>query len=270
MAGVSGRSDDVARCRSCRRAPARDYGTAFGAGGTAMAPSRCAGFISRRFVPVGRAAVPFDPVRVVEAMLGVVDAGTPKEFDQAVVVVDEADHLSVYGDHPTTGRCGVVHDYRGAHPSRVHQAPDRSILSSGLPSPVLPTGILFRLAKTIQVLLPPGLRHCKRLTVTGRRSRPLRGRGRDRLSVRPVFRHAVGRPTAGAASREHPRCGTTPVGNRVQASADGTIRENVDHLDRLRAWLGRPLWDVERGACPAAGAAPSSDRSETRSTRSPH
>ena len=132
-----------------------------------MAPSRCAGFISRRFVPVGRAAVPFDPVRVVEAMLGVVDAGTPKEFDQAVVVVDEADHLSVYGDHPTTGRCGVVHDYRGAHPSRVHQAPDRSILSSGLPSPVWPTGILFRLAKTIQVLLPPGLRHCKRLTVPG-------------------------------------------------------------------------------------------------------
>ncbi|WP_405608800.1 integrase [Streptomyces sp. NBC_01508] len=27
--------------------------------------------------------------------------------------------------------------------------------------------------------------------------------------------------------------------------ADGTIRGDVGHLDQMRAWLGRPLWDME-------------------------
>ncbi|MFI5689535.1 hypothetical protein [Streptomyces sp. NPDC051636] len=27
--------------------------------------------------------------------------------------------------------------------------------------------------------------------------------------------------------------------------ADGTIRGDVGHLDQMRAWFGRPLWDTE-------------------------
>ncbi|MGW9030853.1 hypothetical protein ACWGQ5_43705 [Streptomyces sp. NPDC055722] len=27
--------------------------------------------------------------------------------------------------------------------------------------------------------------------------------------------------------------------------ADGTIRGDVGHLDQMRAWFGRPLWDME-------------------------
>ncbi|WP_406431036.1 hypothetical protein [Streptomyces sp. NBC_01589] len=50
------------------------------------------------------AAAPFDPVRIVEAMLGVVDAGAPEKFDQ-VVVEDEAGDLIVDRDRPPTVRC---------------------------------------------------------------------------------------------------------------------------------------------------------------------
>jgi hypothetical protein len=27
--------------------------------------------------------------------------------------------------------------------------------------------------------------------------------------------------------------------------ADGTIRADVGHLDQIRSWFGRPLWDME-------------------------
>lgn len=27
--------------------------------------------------------------------------------------------------------------------------------------------------------------------------------------------------------------------------ADGTIRGDVGHLDQMRSWFGRPLWDME-------------------------
>ena len=27
--------------------------------------------------------------------------------------------------------------------------------------------------------------------------------------------------------------------------ADGTIRSDVSHLEQMRAWFGRPLWDME-------------------------
>lgn len=65
------------------------------------------------------AAAPFDPLRVLKAMLGVVEAGPPKKFDQALVVVDETDDLIVDRDRPTAVKAGVVDDYRGTHPSRL-------------------------------------------------------------------------------------------------------------------------------------------------------
>ncbi|MGW5273575.1 hypothetical protein ACWEQP_13505 [Streptomyces sp. NPDC004044] len=39
---------------------------------------------------MGPPAAPFDPVRVVEEMLGVVDSGPPEKFDHVAVVVGEA------------------------------------------------------------------------------------------------------------------------------------------------------------------------------------
>ncbi|MET7543902.1 hypothetical protein [Streptomyces sp. NPDC005507] len=49
-------------------------------------------------------------MRVVEAMLGIVEASPPEKFDQALVVVDGADDLIVDRDRPTAGRCEAVDD----------------------------------------------------------------------------------------------------------------------------------------------------------------
>ncbi len=46
--------------------------------------------------------------------------------------------------------------------------------------------------------------------------------------------------------------------------ADGTIRSDVGHLEQVRTWLGRPLWEMEPadadayfgGCCAAARRAP--------------
>lgn len=47
------------------------------------------------------AAAPLDPVRVVEGMLTVVEAGPSEEFDEVAVVAGEASDLAVDGDRPT-------------------------------------------------------------------------------------------------------------------------------------------------------------------------
>lgn len=73
------------------------------------------------------AAAPFDPVRVLEVMLGVVETRPPEKFDQAPVVVDETDDLIIDGDRPATGMGEAVDDYRGTHASRVHQVAAHSI-----------------------------------------------------------------------------------------------------------------------------------------------
>ncbi|MFE3905068.1 hypothetical protein ACFXPY_33405 [Streptomyces sp. NPDC059153] len=46
-------------------------------------------------------------------LLGVVDCGPPEKLDQAAVVVDDAGHLIVDRDRPTTDRRNAVHDDRG-------------------------------------------------------------------------------------------------------------------------------------------------------------
>lgn len=52
----------------------------------------------RRSSAVMSSAAPFDPVRVVEEIPGVVEAGPPQEFDEVLVAVCEADGLPVDGD----------------------------------------------------------------------------------------------------------------------------------------------------------------------------
>ncbi|MFJ1550848.1 hypothetical protein [Streptomyces sp. NPDC088246] len=42
-------------------------------------------------------------MRVVEAVLGVVDPGLPEEFDQVAVVAGEAGDVAVDGDRPAAG-----------------------------------------------------------------------------------------------------------------------------------------------------------------------
>lgn len=52
-------------------------------------------------------------------MLGVIEAGPPEKFDQALVVVDQTGDLIVDRDRPTASKAGAVDDYRGTHPSRL-------------------------------------------------------------------------------------------------------------------------------------------------------
>lgn len=84
-----------------------------------MTLTALAAVLSCWFVFMRPAAAPFDPLRVVEAMLGVVDARPPEKFDQAVVVADETNDLIIDRDRPTSGKGEAVDNYRGTHPSRL-------------------------------------------------------------------------------------------------------------------------------------------------------
>ncbi|WP_392840278.1 hypothetical protein [Streptomyces sp. LN500] len=43
-------------------------------------------------------------------MLGVIEAGPPEKFDQALVVVDETDDLIIDRDRPAAVKAGAVDD----------------------------------------------------------------------------------------------------------------------------------------------------------------
>ncbi|WP_455678753.1 hypothetical protein [Streptomyces atratus] len=86
---------------------------------------------SRRFVPVRPPAAPFDPVRVVDEFPGVVEPGTPHEFDEVAVVMGEPDDLPFDGDSPSASTGQAVDDYRRAHAFRVRRA-----AAQGAPSTV--------------------------------------------------------------------------------------------------------------------------------------
>ncbi|MFF7576903.1 hypothetical protein ACFZBE_18235 [Streptomyces sp. NPDC008061] len=53
-----------------------------------------------RFVQMGPAAAPFDPVRIIDAMLGVMDSSPPEKADQ---VADDVGRLIMDRDHPAPG-----------------------------------------------------------------------------------------------------------------------------------------------------------------------
>lgn len=56
---------------------------------------------------MGPAAAPFDPVRIIDAMLGVMDSSPPEKADQ---VADDVGRLIMDRDHPAPGehRCTTV------------------------------------------------------------------------------------------------------------------------------------------------------------------
>ncbi|MFJ1550440.1 hypothetical protein [Streptomyces sp. NPDC088246] len=56
------------------------------------------------------AAAPFDPVRVVEEIPGVVESGPSQEFGEVAVIVREPGDLPVDGDPPPAGAGEAVDD----------------------------------------------------------------------------------------------------------------------------------------------------------------
>lgn len=66
---------------------------------------------------------------------------------------------------------------------------------------------------------------------------------------------------APASAEELERFETDVLSGFVLARASaglegGTIRGDVGHLEQIRTWFGRPLWDMERGCCGTRRAAP--------------
>lgn len=86
--------------------------------------------LPRCFVAVRLSVSPFDPVGVVDEFPGVVDPGTPQEFDKIAVVAGEPDDLSLDGDSPSAGTREAVDDYWGLHFSRVRRGAAHSTPSS--------------------------------------------------------------------------------------------------------------------------------------------
>ncbi len=77
---------------------------------------------------VSRATAPLNPLRVVQARIGVGDAGAFEEHHQVVVAVGGAEDLvmavAVHGDSPAARRGGPVHDdRRAAHASQLAPGP---------------------------------------------------------------------------------------------------------------------------------------------------
>lgn len=62
---------------------------------------------------------PLDPVRIVEKIPGVRQAGTPQKLDDLPVIVREAEDLSTHGDPPTAGGRRPMHDDGRRHASKV-------------------------------------------------------------------------------------------------------------------------------------------------------
>ncbi|GAA2802774.1 hypothetical protein GCM10019017_55600 [Streptomyces showdoensis] len=75
----------------------------------------------RGLIAVGAPASPFDPLRIVEELLSVRQAGSPQEFEDVAIAVCEAEDFVADGDAPAAGGAGAVDDYRGTHASRVRR-----------------------------------------------------------------------------------------------------------------------------------------------------